>query len=449
MDYDKGLVLAVLREGKPALKKVRESVPTLDYLTGDGKTAYDFLVTYTSTQGELPSLQLVQQHTGIDLDPDPIGKDTEVEAPAGWWADQIVERRLHMQMQETAKNITRFLEDKDPTAALYSAENALRGIRKENLARENKIETLGPLSQQVWQYYQDVKSGKRGILTPWPTVNDATLGFWPQDLAIFVARTGVGKTWATILIALEAWRNGHRTLFATTEISRVRIAMRFLAAAYKLPYNEFRRGKLDMFTEKRFQEALKEIMDDEQLFVAGGNFDFRVETFSASIDEIDPEFVILDGAYLLKVEGKNRTERAATAFDELKRLANVHEKPTVVTTQFNREVKQNIASSAKLESIGLTDVAGWNSDIVYALVQTDEMKKDREMIFKPLKTREGIGAEVKVQWDLDRMEFPELEVTNPNSGGGDADEFGTSVESLANKDDPGLKAPDDDDEVPF
>jgi replicative DNA helicase len=446
MDYDKGLVLAVLRDGKPGLKVARDSIPHKDYLLGEGQAAYDFVCEYASTQGALPGVQLVQQHTGINLDPDPIGKDSDIVAPTSWWVTQIVERRLHTQLQSTASDVTKYLEDKQPLTALDKMEEALRGIRRENLARESKIETLGPLSDAVWKYYMDIKNGKRGILTPWPTVNDATLGFWPQDLGIFVARTGVGKTWATILLALEAWRNGEKTLFATTEISRMRIAMRFLAAAYQLPYNQFRRGKLDMFTEKRFQEQLKEIMDDENLYVAGGNFDFRVSTFSAAIDEIDPKFVILDGAYLLKVEGKNRTERAATAFDELKRLANAHEVPTVVTTQFNREVKQNIASSAKLESIGLTDVAGWNSDIVYALVQTDDMKRDKEMILKPLKTREGLGLDVKVRWDLDAMVFPELEVMG-EGGGGDADEFGTKAEPLTDVTDPGTKL--DDDEVPF
>ena len=446
MDYDKGLVQAVLREGKPALKKVREVITSDDYLMGEGQAAYKFICGYLAEQGVLPGSALVQRHTGIDLDPDPIGKDSEVEAPADWWASQIIERRLHMQLQDTVADITKHLEAREPKSALEKVEIALRGIRRENLTRDNKVETLGSLAPQVLEYYERLAGGERGILTPWATVNDATLGFWPQDLAIFVARTGVGKTWATILIALEAWRNGHRTLFATTEISKVRIAMRMIAAHMRLPYNDFRRGKLDMFTEKRFREGVEALLKDGNMHIVGGNFDFRVETFSSTIEENDPEFVILDGAYLLKVDGKNRTERAATAFDELKRLANSHEIPLAVTTQFNREVKQNIASSAKLESIGLTDVAGWNADIVYALVQTDDMKRDKEMTLKPLKTREGVGDEVKVRWDLDTMSFPELEVKRAG-GGGDADEFGNDLNSVNDVTDPGNKLPDD--EVPF
>ncbi len=75
------------------------------------------------------------------------------------------------------------------------------------------------------------------------------------------------------------------------------------------------------------------------------------------------------------------------------------------------------------------------------------MKRDKEMILKPLKTREGVGHDVKIRWDLDAMEFPELEVMS-NTGGGDADEFGTSVEKLGDKSDKGLNTKDDD-EVPF
>jgi len=861
MDYDKGLVWALLREGKHSLLKAREVILSDDYLEGTGREVYKFVCEYVSAQGDMPTLPLVQQHLGMDLDPDPIGVTSDVEAPSDWWTSQIIQRRLHGQLQRVAIDVTRCLEAQDPNAALDRVETVLRGIRRENLARENKAETIGMLAPQVRAYYERLKAGERGILTPWPTINDATLGFWPQDLAIFVARTGIGKcisadsllidprtgiphtieevfkdsslgmvhswskekgieareitakhdtgykeclrftlgtgraievtpehpfltpegwrradslttgssigipakmdfpiepenlsdaeidvlavllaegstsghhigftttdpeilkfmqraaeeigaivkqvatidydfigrdrrnpvldlarrhklagkkaiekeipeaiwrlsadklsrflslvwmcdgyvdssgpsiilgsekairqlqslllrfgvqssvrykrsscngkyfdswrlrvysgcyaefsravllwgekgerlrkfvdrrrnpnvglpmvskesradiiaragtdkkrseamgnvasalgliqfsprslfkshgdrfsvalkglkaycdvlgcddllwlqgsgifwdrvekidfvgerkiydltvaptscfvandilvhnTWATVLITLEAWKAGHRVLFATTEISRVRIAMRMIAAHLRLPYNDFRRGRLGVHVEQKFYQGVDALLGDHGLHVIGGNFDFRIDTFSAALDEYDPEFVILDGAYRIEVEGKSRTEKAATTFDALKRLASVHEKPFVVTTQFNREVKQNIASSAKLESIGLTDVAGWNADIVYALVQTDDMKRDKEMIIKPLKTREGVGDEIKVRWDLDTMSFQELEVKS--QGGGDADEYGTGA-SFVDTNASGSKLEDDD--VPF
>ena len=143
----------------------------------------------------------------------------------------------------------------------------------------------------------------------------------------------------------------------------------------------------------------------------------------AAIDTVQPDVVLLDGAYLLRVEGKTRTEKAANAFDELKRLTSRLNIPVIVTMQFNREVKANEAKSVKAEAIALTDVAGWNADLIFALIQTEEMKTNKEMIVKPLKVREGEGIEVRLHWDIGTMNFDEIGPVG-KGGGGDADESG-------------------------
>ena len=256
------------------------------------------------------------------------------------------------------------------------------------------------------------------MLSPWPTVNDMTLGFWPGDLALFVARIGVGKTWCAVLLALTAWLAKHKVLFATTEISRIRIAMRMLCVHYRLNYRSFRMGRLTTLTEKKMEGAIKEILDDENLYIAGGSFDFQIENFAATIEEVNPEFIVLDGAYLLRVDGKSRQEKAANAFDELKRMGNRYEIPIAATTQFNREAKQNIASTAKLENIGLTDVAGQNADLAFSLMQTDDMKREKRLMMGSMKVREGEGRDLELNWDFETMNFTE----RPSEHSGDAAE---------------------------
>jgi replicative DNA helicase len=236
----------------------------------------------------------------------------------------------------------------------------------------------------------------------------------------------VHNTWTAVITALHAWQQGKRVLFASTEISRLRIATRMYALLHRLPYRQFIKGKLDVFTRDKFFKGVEDMLTQENLYVVGGDFDFRVETLSAALEEIKPDLTILDGAYLLRTSGQNRTEKAANAFDDLKRLAHRHKTAMVVTHQFNREVKANVASSVRTESIGLTDVAGWNADLIFGLVQTDEMKKDRKMRIKPLKVREGIGEEIEVNWNLDTMDFSQLGVVGGSSSG-DADEFDTGV----------------------
>jgi hypothetical protein len=176
--------------------------------------------------------------------------------------------------------------------------------------------------------------------------------------------------------------------------------------------------------EKYFEEQCDELLKDNLFHVAGGNFDFGIESFTALVEEYDPALCILDGAYLLRVEGKTRTDKAANAFDEVKRIANHSSVPMLCTMQFNRQAKANMASTAELGNIGLTDVAGWNADLAYALVQSDDQKADGIMEFHPMKVREGVGEIVTTRWDLDHMVFDQISVGDSKkvASSGDASE---------------------------
>jgi replicative DNA helicase len=231
-----------------------------------------------------------------------------------------------------------------------------------------------------------------------------------------------------LLIAWYAWTNQKkRVLFATTEVAQVSVGLRFVALHNQLSYGETRHGKLSVFHEEKMLQSYEDLKLLDGFWVIGGDFDFRPETLDAAIEEKQPDLVILDGAYLLKMDGSNRTEQAAAAFNELKRIAKRRNVAMVATTQFNREVKQNAMASVKIESIGLTDVAGWNADQAFALVQSEDMRADKRVMIKPLKLREGVCNSVEVRWDLDSMDFREI----PQDGSvlGD-DPFGTGVADI-------------------
>jgi hypothetical protein len=204
----------------------------------------------------------------------------------------------------------------------------------------------------------------------------------------------------------------------------MRIGMRFFAAMERLPYGEFTHGRLDPFSsEPRFYKAVEELYNSEGLYIIGGDFDFQIESVAAAIETCKPDLVILDGVYLLRVQGANRNERMANAFDEMKRLAKRKRVPLIITTQFNREVKKDLAKTVQMESIALSDVGAWNADLIFGLVQSDDQKNEKKLEFKPLKVREGASdIGVLVNWNFDRMDFSEL-ITSGGQGG-DADEYG-------------------------
>jgi len=402
VDLDTIFVASALKAGHSTVRLAIEKGVDEECLSGQGLTAWKCVLDYLKQYSAVPDPAFVEGKTGVKLDDPPPGTPPEV------WIDEVLNRRLHNAIGDQLLAITKHFEARDPQAAYAEYEDGIRELRKLGVATAKTV-SLPSLGPEFLEYYDKIKAGYRGILTPWPTINESTLGFWPEDFVLYVARLGVGKTWALAIIADHVWSvQKKRVLFATTEMSQLSIIRRWLAIHFRYPYNDLRKGLLSAFAEQRMRDELVTLAQEEGLYIIGGDFDFRIESLEAAIEECEPDVVFMDGAYLLKVKGEGRIEKAANSFDELKRVAKRNHLPLVASTQFNREVKGNNLSSAGPEKIALSDAAGWNADLIFGLLRTDDMKRDRRMVQLPLKFREGEGEEIETHWDFDTMCFDEL-----------------------------------------
>lgn len=439
MDLDRVFVAAILREGREAVRQALDRGIDLTYLEGapekkdatpeGAAKAWGFVLDYVKTYPDCPTPDVVFGKTGVDVGDAP-------QESAAFFIDEIRNRQLHKEISKQLRKVITKVEEADPVGAFDAYESGVRDLRGLHLATA-KTEALWQQADEFLDLYEKLKNGYTGIRTPWPTLNEDTLGFWPEDFVLFVARLGVGKTWLLVFLMLYARHvEDKKVLFATTEMSKAKILQRAVAAHFKLPYDDLRRGRLNPWAENKMKEGLKELESDENLRIIGGDFDFRIESLEAAIEECEPDILFVDGAYLLRTSGDGRLERAANSFDELKRVAKRAGIPVVATTQFNRDAKVNKAESASVEKIALSDAAGWNADLIYGLIQTEDMKKDGRMVLKPMKFREGSGGDLELMWDFVNMihdEIPRDGAAMPK-GAGQAvtkktqdDEFGTGL----------------------
>ncbi len=398
-DLDTALVAGILKEGVTALRYIAEHGFNNGYMEGDGRRAYEYVITFYKQYQQLPTEDTVLADTGVMLSP--------ATDPVSYLVTAILDRNVHKTIHKGVRDVIGHLDKKDLAKSREAIETILKEVRALD-TRAALVQSFNGLGDKVIEYYEKIKRGERGIQTPWPTINDSTLGFWPEDLVLFVARMGIGKTWVALQLAGAAWEQGKKVLIATTEMSKETMAMRYYAVKLKLPYKEFRQGMLDVYTEQKFYDGVSQLMNSPNFNIVGGDFDFSMDTFAGIVMDVKPDLVVVDGAYLLKVPGLTRTERAANVFDELKRIAKRSKAPVVATMQFNREVKVNQAKTVQADSIAMTDVAGWNADLIFGLIQTEEMKKNKRLAFKPLKVREGESEEIECNWDFTTMNFSEL-----------------------------------------
>ena len=490
MNFDSAFVTAILRADVAAVLKAKGlGISTADLDSEEAQLALEFIYDYAAKYQELPAEDLVVGKTGVDLE--------ESSSNAEFWTEEMLNKKLFRKLQTGLNDSTDVLLKGKPKESFASVEELVRDVRRSNLSSA-PTESLFKLGPEVLQQYKDIKAGKKGILTRWPTINKATLGFWPQDLVMWVARVATGKTWSSVIIAHDAWAGewfewdfskknlvkyvtkaclgrvpldegevalpgepedkpcgwknplperetmcpacqqvklerqpGYKVLYITTEISKIRIAQRFYAVRYGLPYGDFRADRLNEYDESKLYKSVDDLYNMEGLSIVGGDFDFSIGALEAAIEETQPDLMVLDGAYLIKGDGKTRTEKAADVFNELKRMVQRYKIAAVITSQLNRSADPKNKETVSTETIALTDVAGWNADMAVGMVQTDDMKVEGRMIFKPLKVREGEGQEIELYWDFKRMCFDELAGQDDDGGGtfggGDAGDGGMVV----------------------
>jgi len=205
MDLDKELVCAIVREGKDAFAEVlNQGIDPDEYLFGDGKEAFLFVGEYYREYGDVPSLEVVQAKLNKPI-------ESQQSEPFAFFWSEIRNRRLWRVQREGIDLVKESLEKRDPKGAAEAWTEIHRKIQKESLT-VRRVESLLALGRQVLLEYEDAKAGKRGIPTPWPTMDEQTLGWWPEDLVIIVGRLGVGKCLESLTLIQDPKTGVQRTI---------------------------------------------------------------------------------------------------------------------------------------------------------------------------------------------------------------------------------------------
>lgn len=223
------------------------------------------------------------------------------------------------------------------------------------------------------------------------------------------------NTFMLTLFAEFACRNKLKVLFVTNEMSNTQIMQRFDAVYFKLPYKELRAGLLPDALEKVYFDGLDKMQKDVKMVVTQ---DVQgVTSVGSKIDQYKPDLVLIDGMYLLSDDqkGSSRWESISNVSRNLKKLARKKGVPIIATTQFNRASEDVKIDRVTLSNLGFSDSIGQDADVVLGLFRTKDMEMNNEMKVRMLKIREGEPKDFMLQWDLRRMSFQTLKMSDDDS----------------------------------
>lgn len=449
MDLDAGAVASALAEGVKAIQLAKRYSLDSVYLKGEAnQRAWRLLVGHVQQYGELPTMDLIKRDVPEFKIPEPGSSGFE---PLEWYVAELRYRKRQEDWEKLGPQLGALVKGKQLDQAMSKVREFVRKQDESEIQQNQIVKSIFDLIPRVKQRYLDVKAGKIGVPYPWPSVNEQTLGQEAGDFNGFIGRLGMGKTQCLLVSGQHAWQEaGKKVLFVSPEMKELSLTQRFLAYHLKVAQGQLRRGRLDEFVEAKFFEALDQMRDLDGVWIIGDEYRVTLDLVEAAIDLVDPDAVFIDGAYLVMAEkGLNRQENAEAVADALPALAKRKGKPFTFSTQFNRTAQRNDPDTFTDSAIGLTDAFGQNSDNLFALVQTDDMKADKEMQLKTLKAREDRGGhEIRIRWDWERNDFSEVGSPEDSYADKDYEKYGSTGAPTSGGAQTSSKA-EEEDEIPF
>ena len=371
---------------------------------------YDFIKEFIYTHKQMPKSETVLIDMGLESLP--IAKEV-----SSYYAKQVRERYISDTIKKGFADVKPFLqkEGMDVQGGIDCLTETLMTIHR--ATSKISIVDFKDVRKFIEQAYKEKKMmGMDGtVLMGYPTVDILSGGMTGGDLVSIVGRPAMGKTWSTLFMAHNAWYNQHKTvLYVTLEMPVLAIEQRLASMHTKHNLTQLKKAQLPTKSYKDLLSKLDVLKDFEESFwIAGGDIASMVEDIWKLTMQVNPDFILVDGAYLLSHPNPRmgKYEKVAENARMLKQmLAMEFNIPVVASWQFNRTAEKKMEKDKQvgLEDIGYTDEIGQLSSVVLGLMQEESIETIMTREVRILKGRDGEVGTFNTRWDFVNMDFSEL-----------------------------------------
>jgi replicative DNA helicase len=245
-------------------------------------------------------------------------------------------------------------------------------------------------------------------------------GVFKKTMTVFMGSSGIGKSIVLCHLAAANLAAGLNVLYISCELSEIRIAERI--EMNLMDMSDFDLRKLTRESFKRKVDIMKSKYKGKLIFKEYPNSTAGTAHFRHLLSELKtmknfvPDVIYID--YLnIMVSSKMKMTSNMNSYtwvksisEEVRALAVDMNVPIFTATQTNRAgyENSNLDSTNTSESMGLVHTA----DLFLALMATDDMKKEKQILVKQLKNRyrdENKDNKFLMGMDKDRMRLYNLE----------------------------------------
>jgi replicative DNA helicase len=425
---------AILKE--EAVEFLTEDRVHPEHLREDGKRIFEFLRSYYSQYGSLPTLTTI--HAELNLVDGATAAYYDDLDPLDYYSDTIRQREYCRVIGQWKKQVEkkiqkgRGFEAKDLIAELHQRLIEMEAMVGNEAALADYAETA-PERWEDYKAVEKIKGGVIGLRFPWNIMTEQTQGIQPGNLIIIIGSLGTGKTWILTLIVSNLFYQflpGYDTtdedsrvvtLYVTMEMTRKEIEKRLDSILVGQSFSALKRGQLPGTDDPAeggralYKEFLLEdlIVCKDRLFIADAGCVRTVTDIEVLISRLKPDVVVVDGFYKLTTHGprdRKIWERVTDVSDQLKKLGVRKGIPIIATTQYNREVARKAEKhkhkAGSAAGAGFSYAIFQDADIGIGIYADDETHNDGEIFVYLVKNRNDPGElAFRAEWDMENMSF--------------------------------------------
>lgn len=422
---DEKLIHSILQGGLDSYYEARRLGVRSEILYEEGRSIWD-LMERMSGKGRLPSLPEIQTVTGqliTEVCPDPLAVDI--------CAESVVKRGLITQLHSGVDGLADRVTE-DPLAA---RDEIIELAKKTawSYGEPYSINSRSCMDELIKAYEKAAQRGNRllGLSSPWPTVDEVSLGLQNGELTVVFAKRKVGKSWIVIAWAVHIWRNdlkpGEKLLFVTMEMTPLQVLRRMACIDLHFAWDDFRGGRLTSAERKRMDDWVDARMNadpsEANVIIVGSNQVRTIKDLDAIVGEHKPKGVIVDSFYIMgRASGASIYERVLANVQGLKLdVALKHEVPVLASTQLKGTTSADVLNADSDQAMGAKAIGDY-ADATRGLFVNETLKADGKRYWRGMEAREFEAKDVEINFDFQTMDFSEIREIDPDEMPGDSED---------------------------
>lgn len=411
------------------LQSKNTALITVNNLTSDYFSEYreefSFIKNHLDQYGNIPDIEtFLSRFTTFDV--------VEVKESDNYLIDALYENKNQRELASVFNKVRSLIMDNKTDEAmkvyLNASQNIVQGVHLDS------VDIIRDTSRYD-RYLEKCNDFNKYYVSTGFAELDEIIGGWDrqEELATIAARSGIGKSWLLLFVAVAAARQGLNVGVYSGEMSEDKVGYRVDTLISHLSNGQIIHGNVNV------SGHYKEYLDNLKNTIRGSirvltpskiNGPAGVTALRAFIEKDKLDMLCIDQHSLLEDDrnAKNPVERAANISKDLKNLQVMKKIPIISVSQQNRNSVENGVSTA---NIAQSDRIAQDSTIILFLEQ-----KDGVLTIHLTKSRDSVNArDLNYAVDLDKGIFtfiPEgLDISDA-----DADSLAQSYEPLDDVEEP-------------